>query len=65
MKVYTITLTLEAEPDPLAKAIMKRFADVVVAYATNGPFEVPDFPPCDDELEAHQAMSDFDGGLTT
>lgn len=39
-KVYTITLTVDADPEPLAKAIQKRFADVVIAYETRGPFEV-------------------------
>ena len=42
MKVYTITFTVETEPEALAKAIKKRFADVVLAYDTNGPFEIKD-----------------------
>ncbi len=42
MKVYTITLTVETDPEPLAKAIKKRFADVALAYETNGPWEVAD-----------------------
>ncbi len=42
MTVYTITLTVQTEPSALAKAIKKRFADVVIAYETNGPFEVRD-----------------------
>ena len=39
--VYTITLTVETDPKPLAEAIKKRFADVVIGYVTNGPFEIP------------------------
>ena len=45
MKVYTITLTVMesgTNPDRLGAAIQKRFADVVLGYKTDGPFEVSD-----------------------